>query len=76
MGVDRLGALLEVSYEANVCVVSFDFMKVIVVFFFFFLVNGDCRDLQVPRLSMEGLLLKYTRRAQPRADSQPVFSAR
>ncbi|CAA7050607.1 unnamed protein product [Microthlaspi erraticum] len=34
------------------------------------------RDLQVPRLSMEGLLLKYTRRAQPRADSQPVFSAR
>ncbi|CAN8318461.1 unnamed protein product [Cochlearia groenlandica] len=34
------------------------------------------RDLHVPRLSMEGLLLKYTRRAQPRADAQPVFSAR
>ncbi|XP_010497458.2 PREDICTED: sister chromatid cohesion protein DCC1-like, partial [Camelina sativa] len=26
------------------------------------------RDLHVPRLSMEGLLLKYTRRAQPKAD--------
>ncbi|XP_024010811.1 sister chromatid cohesion protein DCC1 [Eutrema salsugineum] len=34
------------------------------------------RDLHVPRVSMEGLLLKYTRRAQPRADAQPVFSAR
>ncbi|CAH2057992.1 unnamed protein product [Thlaspi arvense] len=34
------------------------------------------RDLHVPRLSMEGLLLKYTRRAQPRADAEPVFSAR
>lgn len=34
------------------------------------------RDLQVPRLSMEGLLLKYTRRAQSRPDAEPVFSAR
>ncbi|XP_010506386.1 PREDICTED: sister chromatid cohesion protein DCC1-like [Camelina sativa] len=34
------------------------------------------RDLHVPRLSMEGLLLKYTRRAQPKADAPPVFSAR
>ncbi|EOA27302.1 hypothetical protein CARUB_v10023421mg [Capsella rubella] len=34
------------------------------------------RDLHVPRLSMESLLLKYTRRAQPKADAPPVFSAR
>ncbi|KAL0720520.1 hypothetical protein Bca4012_035119 [Brassica carinata] len=34
------------------------------------------RDLQVPRLSMEGLLLKYTRRAQSRPDAEPIFSAR
>ncbi|GAV87673.1 DUF2036 domain-containing protein [Cephalotus follicularis] len=34
------------------------------------------RDLNVPGLSLEGLLLKYTRRAQPTADAEPVFSAR
>lgn len=34
------------------------------------------RDLSVPGLSSEGLLLKYTRRTQPTADAEPVFSAR
>ncbi|XP_052192174.1 uncharacterized protein LOC127801272 [Diospyros lotus] len=34
------------------------------------------RDLSVPGLSSEGLLLKYTRRSQPTPDSEPVFSAR
>ncbi|EPS62448.1 hypothetical protein M569_12341, partial [Genlisea aurea] len=34
------------------------------------------RDLKVPGLSSEGLLLKYTRRSQPSADSEPAFSAR
>ncbi|KAJ4825852.1 hypothetical protein Tsubulata_023367 [Turnera subulata] len=34
------------------------------------------RDLKVPGLSSEGLLLKYTRRTQPTADAEPVFSAR
>ncbi|KAK7256276.1 hypothetical protein RIF29_29717 [Crotalaria pallida] len=34
------------------------------------------RDLNVPGLSAEGLLLKYTRRTQPSSDSEPVFSAR
>ncbi|KAM1702607.1 hypothetical protein FF1_027884 [Malus domestica] len=34
------------------------------------------RDLNVPGLSAEGLLLKYTRRTQPTADAEPVFSAR
>lgn len=34
------------------------------------------RDLKVPGLSSEGLLLKFTRRSQPTADSEPVFSAR
>ncbi|KFK37263.1 hypothetical protein AALP_AA4G234800 [Arabis alpina] len=34
------------------------------------------RDLHDPKVSMEGLLLKYTRRAQARADAEPVFSAR
>ncbi|RAL53976.1 hypothetical protein DM860_004447 [Cuscuta australis] len=34
------------------------------------------RDLRVPGMSLEGLLLKYTRRTQPTADSEPVFSAR
>ncbi|MCD9561036.1 hypothetical protein HAX54_019970 [Datura stramonium] len=34
------------------------------------------RDLKVPGLSSEGLLLKYTRRTQPSADSEPIFSAR
>ncbi|KAM6557555.1 hypothetical protein CsatB_004574 [Cannabis sativa] len=34
------------------------------------------RDLSVPGVSSEGLLLKYTRRAQPKADAEPVFSAR
>ncbi|XP_062098131.1 uncharacterized protein LOC133804006 isoform X2 [Humulus lupulus] len=34
------------------------------------------RDLTVPGLSSEGLLLKYTRRTQPKADAEPVFSAR
>lgn len=34
------------------------------------------RDLSVPGLSSEGLLLKYTRRTQPTSDAEPVFSAR
>ncbi|KAM7508894.1 hypothetical protein LguiA_019347 [Lonicera macranthoides] len=34
------------------------------------------RDLSVPGLTAEGLLLKYTRRTQPTADAEPVFSAR
>ncbi|RWR86078.1 Sister chromatid cohesion protein Dcc1 [Cinnamomum micranthum f. kanehirae] len=34
------------------------------------------RDLRVPGLSSEGLLIKYTRRTQPTADVEPVFSAR
>lgn len=34
------------------------------------------RDLQVPGLSVEGLLIKYTRKSQPTADSSPIFSAR
>ncbi|XP_057511839.1 uncharacterized protein LOC130793979 [Actinidia eriantha] len=34
------------------------------------------RDLSVPGLSSEGLLLKYTRRTQPTPDAEPVFSAR
>ncbi|KAJ4950996.1 hypothetical protein NE237_027828 [Protea cynaroides] len=34
------------------------------------------KDLRVPGLSSEGLLLKYTRRTQPTKDSEPVFSAR
>ncbi|QCD95508.1 sister chromatid cohesion protein DCC1 [Vigna unguiculata] len=34
------------------------------------------RDLKVPGLSSEGLLLKYTRRTQPSPDAEPVFSAR
>ncbi|XP_022147138.1 sister chromatid cohesion protein DCC1 [Momordica charantia] len=34
------------------------------------------RDLTVPGLSSEGLLLKYTRRTQPNPNSEPVFSAR
>lgn len=34
------------------------------------------RDLRVPRLSSEAILLKYTRRTQPTVDAEPVFSAR
>ncbi|KAL2234306.1 sister chromatid cohesion protein DCC1 isoform X1 [Sesamum indicum] len=34
------------------------------------------RDLKVPGLSSEGLLLKYTRRTQPTMDAEPIFSAR
>ncbi|MED6165643.1 hypothetical protein PIB30_101606 [Stylosanthes scabra] len=34
------------------------------------------RDLNVPGLSSEGLLLKYTRRTQPSPEIEPVFSAR
>lgn len=34
------------------------------------------RDLTVPGLSSEGLLLKYTRKTQPNSDAEPVFSAR
>ncbi|WOK96497.1 sister chromatid cohesion protein DCC1 [Canna indica] len=33
------------------------------------------RDLRVPGLSLEGLLIKYTRRTQPSADVEPIFSA-
>ncbi|KAK1424893.1 hypothetical protein QVD17_20234 [Tagetes erecta] len=34
------------------------------------------RDLSVPGLTSDGLLLKYTRRTQPTADAEPVFTAR
>lgn len=34
------------------------------------------RDLSVPGLTSDGLLLKYTRRTQPTANSEPVFTAR
>ncbi|XP_047338415.1 sister chromatid cohesion protein DCC1 [Impatiens glandulifera] len=34
------------------------------------------RDLNVPGLSSDGLLLKFTRRTQPSPDAEPVFSAR
>ncbi|XP_047951178.1 sister chromatid cohesion protein DCC1 [Salvia hispanica] len=34
------------------------------------------RDLKVPGLTSEALLLKYTRRSQPTAEAEPVFSAR
>nr|DAD18200.1 TPA_asm: hypothetical protein HUJ06_019663 [Nelumbo nucifera] len=34
------------------------------------------RDLRIPGLSSEGLLLKYTRKTQPTSDAEPVFSAR
>lgn len=34
------------------------------------------RDLKVPGLSSESLLLKYTRRSQPTPDVEPIFSAR
>ncbi|KAJ8755855.1 hypothetical protein K2173_024400 [Erythroxylum novogranatense] len=34
------------------------------------------RDLNVPGLSLEGLLLKYTRRTQPTPDAEPIFTAR
>ncbi|TVU44083.1 hypothetical protein EJB05_03513, partial [Eragrostis curvula] len=34
------------------------------------------RDLRVPGVSSEGLLIKYTRRTQPSADAEPIFTAR
>ncbi|XP_058099213.1 uncharacterized protein LOC131243711 [Magnolia sinica] len=34
------------------------------------------RDLWVPGLTSEGLLIKYTRRTQPTADAEPIFTAR
>ncbi|PNY14021.1 sister chromatid cohesion protein DCC1 [Trifolium pratense] len=34
------------------------------------------RDLNVPGLSAEGILLKYTRKTQPSPNEDPVFSAR
>ncbi|KAJ3683505.1 hypothetical protein LUZ60_013732 [Juncus effusus] len=34
------------------------------------------RDLRVPGLSFEGILIKYTRRTQSSADAGPIFSAR
>ncbi|XP_027153997.1 sister chromatid cohesion protein DCC1 [Coffea eugenioides] len=34
------------------------------------------RDLKVPGLSSESLLLKYTRRTQPTLDAEPIFTAR
>ncbi|ERN09144.1 hypothetical protein AMTRI_Chr03g142330 [Amborella trichopoda] len=34
------------------------------------------RDLRVPCLSSDSLLIKYTRRIQPTADSVPIFTAR
>ncbi|KAK2968502.1 hypothetical protein RJ640_027552 [Escallonia rubra] len=43
-----------------------------------FYFSCDCfsRDLRVPGLTSDGLLLKYTRRTQPTLDADPVFSAR
>lgn len=34
------------------------------------------RDLSIPGVSSEGLLIKYARRTQPSADSEPIFTAR
>ncbi|CAA6663885.1 unnamed protein product [Spirodela intermedia] len=34
------------------------------------------RDLRIPGLSSEALLIKYTRRTQPTAEAEPIFSAR
>uniref|UniRef100_A0A0E0DL87 Sister chromatid cohesion protein DCC1 n=1 Tax=Oryza meridionalis TaxID=40149 RepID=A0A0E0DL87_9ORYZ len=34
------------------------------------------RDLRVPGVSSEGLLIKYTRKTQPSADAEPIFTAR
>ncbi|KAJ1292753.1 hypothetical protein BS78_01G014600 [Paspalum vaginatum] len=34
------------------------------------------RDLHVPGVSSEGLLIKYTRRTQPNAEAEPIFTAR
>lgn len=34
------------------------------------------RDIHVPGLSSEGLLMKYTRRIQPNAEAEPIYSAR
>lgn len=34
------------------------------------------RDLRVPGLSAEALLIKYTRRSQPNPDVEPIFSSR
>ncbi|CAI9102117.1 OLC1v1000328C1 [Oldenlandia corymbosa var. corymbosa] len=34
------------------------------------------RDLKVPGLSSDALLLKYTRRTQPTLDAEPIFTAR
>ncbi|KAI0510668.1 hypothetical protein KFK09_011277 [Dendrobium nobile] len=34
------------------------------------------RDIRVPGLSTEGLLIKYTRRTQPNAEAEPIFSSR
>lgn len=34
------------------------------------------KDLRVPGLSSEGLLLKYTRRSQPTAEAEPIFSSK
>lgn len=34
------------------------------------------RDLHVPGASSEGLLIKYTRRSQPNAEAEPIFTAR
>ncbi|KAK3119332.1 hypothetical protein QOZ80_9BG0718130 [Eleusine coracana subsp. coracana] len=34
------------------------------------------RDLRVPGVSSEGLLIKYTRRTQPSANAEPIFTAR
>uniref|UniRef100_A0A0D9WC51 Sister chromatid cohesion protein DCC1 n=1 Tax=Leersia perrieri TaxID=77586 RepID=A0A0D9WC51_9ORYZ len=34
------------------------------------------RDLRTPGISSEGLLIKYTRRTQPSADAEPIFTAR
>lgn len=33
------------------------------------------RDLHVPGASSEGLLIKYTRRSQPNAEAEPIFTA-
>lgn len=52
------------------------FMFYLFSLFYFLTIIDFSRDLTVPGLSSEGLLLKYTRKTQPNLDAEPVFSAR
>ena len=76
MGVEGFTALHQVEF----CFLAILFPVTIFLFlftsFFFPCLNLLNRDLSVPGLSSEGLLLKYTRRTQPTQDAEPVFSAR